>query len=196
MPQLVVSKPNRSVEGLGNILDTAAAVAPAAGPPGAVASAGLELINQFGSILGSIFGGKRARNRKRREWRDKAMNWLYSQGVHHVNDTGQDGRYNASIKKLVQIVTNDKAGAVPIINQYLGQTITPAVVDTVISQYNAYKKALAARQAAQKTPTNAALTSSKHFLGDHGGLILGVGSGALVAGGAAYYLRNRKNHKK
>ena len=196
MPQLVVSAPNHTMDGLGNVLDTAAAVAPAAGPAGAAASAGLELINQFGSILGSIFGGKRARNRRRREWRDQAMNWLYSQGVHHVTDTGLDGRYNASIKKLVQIVTNDKTGAVPIINQYLGQTITPQVVTNVISQYNAYKKALAARQAAQQTPTNAAVTTTKNFLGQHGGMILGVGSGLAVAGGTAYYLTHRKKHKK
>jgi len=89
-----------------------------------------------------IFAPKTCRNRKRREVRDKMMQWLYSKGVHKVNDTGRDGRYNDSIQQLVGLVQQDPDNGVRIINQYLGQTITPAAVTNVVNKYNDYVKSV------------------------------------------------------
>ena len=151
-----------------------------------------------------IFAPKTCRNRKRREVRDKMMQWLYSKGVHKVNDTGRDGRYNDSIQKLVGLVQQDPDNGVRIINQYLGQTITPAAVTNVVKKYNDYVKSVhpeygsgsgstsvVPASGGSTTPAGAATTTSsiKSSLP-----ILVVGSVAVAGIGTAIFIATRKKN--
>jgi len=153
------------------------------------------------------FAPKTCRNRKRREWRDKAMKWLYSQGVKQIGDTGRDGRYNDSIQKLMGLVKTDSTNAVPIINRYIGNAITPASVDNVIQQYNNLVHSLHPGGTGSGTNSGTsnggtttnngskpALMTTSQAKGSNMLMPILIGSGVLLVGGGIFYVAmNRSN---
>lgn len=124
--------------GLGNtanqIASTASNAAIASGNPYAAAAGGV--IKLFQAAEGLFGTTKRQRNRDRRAWRDKAMNVLYQAGVHKVSITGKDGEWNSSIKQLLEIVQQNAAVAIPIINSVITTRTDPASVNQVVQLFN------------------------------------------------------------
>jgi len=164
--------------------------------PSTLKTIATKIIPDAATAVESIFAPKTVRNRNRRHWRDKAMNWLYNQGVHHINDTGRDGRYNDSIKQLVGLVKSGGSNAVSVINQVIGQKITPAIVTQTINKYNQQ----AQQQAQEKANVNKALmniASGNTGSGNSNILPLFFGlTGLGLAGGITYVIVHNKGSKK
>ncbi len=110
-------------------------------------------------------GSQRHYNDMRRKRRDALMNGLYAAGLHHISDTGRDGRYNQSIKQLVCIVSENKQLAIQVMNQIIGDQITPAIVKKVVTQYNAKVQQLKKAEESKPTPatTNPEVTLRKKY---------------------------------
>ncbi len=152
------------------------------------------LLPDISEGIEGIFASKTVRNRHRREWRDQAMKWLYARGVHKISDTGRDGRYNESIKKLVGLVAQDQANAVAVINQTIGNTITPDIVNQTLQNYvNLVGTQSLAGQATSGALQTAQLALSSFSIGDLTPWILG---GGIVVGGLAIVYVLRKKRKK